>query len=70
MNPKEFELNGEFILLTSLLKLIGIAATGGHAGLMVSEGEVIVNEEIESRKRRKCRVGDQIEVNGQIINIV
>lgn len=70
MNTEQFELKGDFVVLTSLLKAIGIAATGGHAAMLVVDGEVLVNGEQESRKRRKCRKGDKIEVSGQMIIIV
>ena len=70
MTKREFELKGEFIPLTSLLKATGIASTGGHASIMVENGEVKVNEESESRKRRKLRKGDKVETQERIIIIV
>jgi ribosome-associated protein len=70
MSKTEFQLRGEMVLLTSLLKAVGLAATGGHAGLLVEEGEVKVNGEVESRKRRKLYKGDQVKVSEQLIIIV
>ena len=46
---------------------MGIADTGGHAKIIVDEGLVKLNGEIEERKRAKLRVGDKVEVNGKII---
>lgn len=59
----------EFIPLINLLKLKGIAQTGGHAKMMVEEGEAKVNGEQEFRKRRKLRPGDIVEIEGIIIEI-
>lgn len=67
---QEFELETEFIPLISLLKLLGIAETGGHAKLMVSDGEVKCNGDVELRKRYKVKKGDIIQVWDQVIKVV
>ena len=59
----------EFIPLINLLKLKNIAQSGGHAKMMVEEGEVKVNGEQEFRKRRKLRLGDVVELEGITIEI-
>ena len=64
---REFILKDEYIELLKLLKLLRIAQTGGHAKMLVEEGEVIRNGEPEFRKRAKLRTGDVIEVEGQKI---
>lgn len=61
---QEFELKEEFIQLNQLLKLVGLAQTGGHAKIMVREGDVLCNGEVESRLRYKVRKGDVIEAMG------
>jgi ribosome-associated protein len=66
----EFALNSEYIELTGLLKVTGMAMTGGEAKQMVDEGLVKLNGTIESRRRAKIRSGDTVEVNGEKINIV
>jgi len=66
----KFNLNGaEYIELIKLLKLLRIAESGGHAKIMVEEGEVKLNGLVESRKRAKLRVGDVVETAGKRINI-
>ncbi len=67
---REFKLTTEFIELVKLLKLLRIAQTGGHAKIIVEEGEVIRNGEPEFRKRAKLIKGDVIEVMGETITIV
>ncbi len=65
-----FNLNGEeYIELIKLLKLIHIAESGGHAKIMVEDGEVKLNGEVEFRKRAKLRPGDLVETLGKQITI-
>ena len=65
-----FNLNGtEFIELIKLLKLLHIAQSGGHAKIMVDEGEVKLNGEVEFRKRAKLRPGDIVETSGKKISV-
>lgn len=59
---REFILSEEYIELVKLLKLLRIAETGGHAKILVDEGEVLLNGNREFRKRAKLRKGDVIEV--------
>lgn len=66
----EFKLKGEYIELIKLLKICDIAQTGGHGKILITEGDVLVNGEIETRKRKKLVVGDHVEVAGEKITIV
>lgn len=67
---REFKLTDEYIELVKLLKLLRIAESGGHAKILVEEGEVLRNGEPEYRKRAKLRAGDKIEVLGEKIVII
>ena len=67
---REFQLSTEYIELVKLLKLLRIAQTGGHAKIIVEEGEVIRNGEPEFRKRAKLVKGDVLEIMGETIKIV
>ncbi len=67
---REFKLTEEYIELVKLLKLLRIAQTGGHAKIIVEEGEVIRNGEPEYRKRAKLVKGDVIEVAGETIKVI
>ncbi len=51
--------------LDQFLKVHAIAATGGQAKLLIQAGEVTVNGQIETRRRRKLVAGDVVEVGGQ-----
>ena len=59
----------EYIKLDSLLKLSGIAQTGGHAKILIAEGEVSVNGVAETRRGRKIRPGDIVEYDGTKIEV-
>jgi ribosome-associated protein len=59
----------ESIRLDQLLKVSGLAQTGGHAKIAIQNGEVLVNGEIETRRRRKLFPGDKIEYGGEVVVI-
>ncbi len=65
-----FPLRGEYVELHNLLKLLGLAPSGGAAKLMVAEGAVTVDGEIETRKARKLRAGSIVRVGGEEIRVV
>jgi ribosome-associated protein len=54
----EFSLEGqEYIELNHLLKVLTLVNSGGEANMFISNGEVVVNDVIETRKRNKIRAG-------------
>lgn len=53
------------IRLDQFLQTCGVA-TGGQAKRMVQAGEVLVNEAIETRRRRKLTLGDEVCFDGEI----
>lgn len=70
METSTFTLNGEYIELCNLLKLAGIANSGGQGKLMVSDGIVIVDGNIELRRTAKIRVGQVVECMGHKIKVI
>jgi ribosome-associated protein len=64
-----FTIEGEYIELIQLLKALGLADTGGHAKSIVDDGDVLVNGVVEMRKRAKLRVGDVVELDGNVITL-
>ncbi len=56
-----FNLAGEYIELNNLLKLTGLADSGGRGKAMVAQGLVKVDGKIESRKTAKIRAGQVVE---------
>ncbi|MBL1141899.1 MAG: RNA-binding S4 domain-containing protein [Proteobacteria bacterium] len=55
---RKVEITKEPVELYKLLKFEGMAASGGEAKHLISEGNVIVNGIIETRKRKKIVSGD------------
>lgn len=59
------KISSEYIKLDSFLKLINEAGSGGEAKILIAEGLVSVNGEPESRRGRKLRPGDSVEIEGR-----
>lgn len=70
MEPHDFRLEGEFIELNVLLKLLALAPSGGGAKARIARGEVRVNGLSETRIRRKLRAGDVVHVGAKCVRIV
>ncbi len=66
MEEIQFEITEEYIELIKLLKVLTLAQTGGHAKLIVENGEVCRNGEQEFRKRAKLVKGDVLVIADQI----
>ncbi len=60
---QEFTIEGAYIELIQLLKVLGIAQTGGHAKMIVDDEQVVRNGELETRKRAKLVAGDVIKID-------
>ena len=59
---EEFKIEGDYIELIQLLKVLGVAQTGGHAKMIVEDGLILRNGETELRKRAKLIPGDKIQL--------
>jgi ribosome-associated protein len=66
----DFELSGEFIPLNDLLKLAGVADSGGAGKAMVADGVVKVDGATELRKTAKIRAGQVVSVGDVRIRVV
>jgi ribosome-associated protein len=66
----EFRLKGEYVELCNLLKLAGIASSGGEGKALVAQGVVTVDGELERRKTAKIRAGQVVECHGQQVTVV
>ncbi len=69
---EEFKLQEgeEYIELNNLMKRFGWVATGGEAKIMIKQGEVKVNDKVETRVRNKVRSGDTVvygKENGKVV---
>ena len=66
---KEFILKGEYIRLDDLLKNVGVVNTGGHAKIIIQDGEVKVNGEVCTMRGKKMRSGDSAEFDHVIYEV-
>jgi ribosome-associated protein len=57
------------ITLGQALKAASIAGTGGEAKVLVQMGEVLVNGEVETRRGRRLREGDVVEVGEERLEV-
>jgi ribosome-associated protein len=70
METLQFQLRGEHVRLCDLLKLAGIAESGGQGKHLVAAGEVSVDGQPESRKAARIRAGQVVECRGARIVVV
>lgn len=61
--------NEEYIALCDLLKLAGLAESGGQAKSVIAEGLVLRNGAVETRKTAKIRGGEVIEFDGAVLEV-
>ena len=66
---REVEIIKEPVELYKILKFEGLVGSGGEAKFVISEGMVLVNGAIETRKRKKIVAGDIIEFGNEKILI-
>ncbi len=59
------KIDTEFIKLDSFLKAVDAVSSGGEAKIIIGEGMVSVNGEVELRRGRKLRPGDKVELEGK-----
>jgi ribosome-associated protein len=69
MESIDFSLTSDYIELIKLLKLLNLVESGAQAKIVVEEGLVKCNEEVEYRKRKKLRIGDVVIFQNTIIKI-
>ena len=63
-------LRNEPVELHKILKFEGLVPSGGVAKLAIESGDVLVNGEVETRKRKKIVSGDIVEFNGEQLRLV
>lgn len=70
MQQLDFNLNGEYIELHSLLKVTGVCDSGGAGKAIVAAGEVSVDGKVELRKACKVRAGQVVTLGDVRINVL
>lgn len=70
MQTLEFDLDGEYVELKQLLKLTDLVSSGGEAKMLISDGQVLVDGQVELRKACKIRAGQQVQFGDTVINVL
>lgn len=70
MQKLDFTLNGEYVELNQLLKLVGICDSGGAGKALVASGEVSVDGQTELRKTCKIRAGQVVSLGDIRIRVI
>ena len=60
----------EFIKLGQLLKKAGMVSSGVEAKIVIQEGEVLVNGDVETRRGKKIYDGDEVTFDGETVRVV
>ncbi len=58
------------IELYKLLKLAGFAASGGEAKALIADGQVLLNNVKETRKRKKVGQGETVAIGSNVARVV
>ncbi|KRA52231.1 RNA-binding protein [Pseudoxanthomonas sp. Root65] len=72
MQRIDFDLDAghEYVELNQLLKLVGIADSGGQGKAIVASGAVTVDGAVELRKTAKIRAGQVVRIDDAEIRII
>lgn len=67
---QEFDLEGkDYIELNNLMKITGLCDSGGMAKMLIADGLVKVDGQVELRKRCKIRKGQVVEFEDQTVAV-
>jgi ribosome-associated protein len=70
MPKTQFTLRGEYIALDDLLKVTGIAPSGGAAKALIVSGVVLLDGAVELRKTKKVRAGQVVRTGDVVIDVL
>ena len=67
---KEIKINTEIIKLDAFLKWAGIVGMGSEAKLVIQNGDIKLNGNVETQRGKKLTKGDIVEFEGESYKIV
>ena len=65
----EIEIRDEYIKLGQAMKLAGLVSSGIEAKVVIQDGEVKVNGEVDTRRGKKLYSGDNFEYKGELVTV-
>ncbi|MDO5147233.1 MAG: S4 domain-containing protein YaaA [Eubacteriales bacterium] len=66
----EIKLTKEFITLGQALKAASLVGSGSEAKMVIQDGYVKVNGEVETRRGKKLYPGDKVEFEDDLIEVI
>ena len=63
------KIKDEYIKLGQAMKLSGMVSSGVEAKIVIKDGQVTVNGEVELQRGKKLYHGDVVSYNGETITI-
>jgi len=66
---RDVEIRQEPVELYKLLKFEGLASSGGQAKMVIADGLVRLNGNVETQKRKKIVAGDVVEFAGEKLRV-
>lgn len=66
---EKIKIHTEYIKLDQFLKWAGVTGSGSESKSLIADGNIKVNGAIETKRGKKLRTGDRIEVDGRIFEI-
>lgn len=67
---RQIQIDSDFIRLDALLKLVNAVMTGGHAKIVIQEGDVKVNGETCTARGKKIHSGEKVEFDGVVYEVI
>ena len=67
---QQIKIDSEFIRLDALLKLVNAVMTGGHAKIVIQEGDVKVNGEVCTARGKKIHPGEKVEFDSVVYEVI
>lgn len=67
---QKIRIKDEYIKLGQALKLAGLVSSGVEAKMLIQDGLVTVNGEVDERRGRKLYAGDIFELEGNEVKVV
>lgn len=67
--PEDVRISGQMIALGQLLKLAGVAGSGGEIKLLLASEPALVNGQEEARRGRKLHPGDVVSVGDRELRV-
>lgn len=67
---KKIEIFGEYIQLDQILKKLDFISSGGETGMFLQSHSILLNGQKVSKKRKKIRPGDILQIDEESYQIV